>query len=60
MQFSSFPYLSNSCEGSELPSEINMFRVCNKRAAEAGLHLEIDPRGEMSIYKKEGGRSPCT
>ena len=25
----------------------------------AGLHLEIDPRGdEMSIYEKEGGRSP--
>ena len=24
-----------------------------------GLHLEIDPRGgEMSIYEKEGGRSP--
>ena len=25
----------------------------------AGLHLEIDPRGgKMSIYEKEGGRSP--
>ena len=25
----------------------------------SGLHLEIDPRGgEMSIYEKEGGRSP--
>ena len=24
-----------------------------------GLHLEIDPRGgEISIYEKEGGRSP--
>ena len=24
-----------------------------------GLHLEIDPRGgKMSIYEKEGGRSP--
>ena len=29
--------------------------MCDK----AGLHLEIDPRGgKMSIYKKEGGRSP--
>ena len=60
MQFSySHTYLI-VVRSSELPSEINMFRVCNKRAAEAGLHLEIDPRGEMSIYKKEGGRSPCT
>ena len=26
---------------------------------QSGLHLEIDPRGgEMSIYEKEGGRSP--
>ena len=25
----------------------------------AGLHLEIDPRGgKISIYEKEGGRSP--
>ena len=30
-----------------------------KREGEAGLHLEIDPRGgEMSIYEKERGRSP--
>ena len=32
--------------------------VCDQYIT-AGLHLEIDPRGgKMSIYEKEGGRSP--
>ena len=36
---------------------LRLFVVVYKHVT--GLHLEIDPRGgEMSIYEKEGGRSP--
>ena len=38
-------------------SKIQVRKRCIKSLP--GLHLEIDPRGgKMSIYEKEGGRSP--
>ena len=38
-------------------SKIQVRKHCIKSLP--GLHLEIDPRGgKMSIYEKEGGRSP--